>query len=331
MIRTITMELKAQILRILEENRGSSVNGAKLASELYVTRSAIWKAIKALQKEGYQIEAVPNKGYCLLSGNDIVSPESIAPYLTGEATRFELDVRQTVTSTNTLAKEMAAKGAKEGTVIIAREQTEGRGRMGRSFYSPMSSGIYFSIILRPKLKLEDSLLITTATAVAVAQAIEAVAGVKAEIKWVNDIYITGKKVCGILTEASLNFESGGLEYAVVGIGINIQTKDFPEELKNIAGSLFQDKPENIPVTSILVAKILNNIAACMNSLTDKQYLKEYRKRSFLIGKDILVFKGKEAIPAKAIDLDDQARLVVEYENHDTEALSSGEVSIRVKN
>jgi BirA family biotin operon repressor/biotin-[acetyl-CoA-carboxylase] ligase len=225
---------------------------------------------------------------------------------------------------------MAAKGAKEGTVIIAREQTEGRGRMGRSFYSPMSSGIYFSIILRPKLNLEDSLLITTAAAVAVAQAIEAVAKVKAEIKWVNDVYIAGKKVCGILTEASLNFENGGLEYAVVGIGINIMTKDFPDELNSIAGSLFFDKPENSPITSMLVAEVLNNIARCMNTLTDKQYLEEYRKRSFLIGKDILVLKGSEALPAKAIDLDDKARLVVEYENHVIEALNSGEVSIRIQ-
>lgn len=322
------MELKQQVLKILEENRGSSVNGSKLADELFVTRSSIWKSVKSLQKDGYRIEAVTNKGYCLLSQNDIVSAESIMPYLKGAATDFALDVRQTVTSTNTLAKEMAAKGAKEGTVIIAREQTEGRGRMGRNFYSPSSSGIYFTLILRPKLNLEDSLLITTATAVAVAKAIDAIAKVNASIKWVNDIFVGEKKVCGILTEASLNFESGGLEYAVVGIGINIGTKDFPEEIKQIAGSIFEDKPDNSPVTSILVAEVLNNLAECMNSLTDKKYIEEYRQRSFLIGKPILVLKGKEATPAKAIDIDEKARLVVEYEDHTTEALISGEVSVR---
>ena len=324
------MDLKAQILKILEENRGLTVNGAKLANELYVTRSAVWKAMKALQKDGYQIEAVTNKGYTLKSGNDIVSAESITPLLKGNAAEFLLDVRQTVTSTNTIAKELAAKGAKEGTVIIAREQTEGRGRMGRSFYSPHSSGIYFTIILRPKVNLEDSLLITTATAVAVAQAIEAVAQVKAEIKWVNDIYIAEKKVCGILTEASINFESGGLEYAVVGIGINIETKSFPEELTGIAGSVFADKPDHSPVTSILLAEVLNRIAECMNNLTDKEYLDEYRKRSFLIGRDILVLKNKESLSAKAVDLDEKARLVVRYDNGVTEALSSGEVSVRIR-
>jgi BirA family biotin operon repressor/biotin-[acetyl-CoA-carboxylase] ligase len=325
------MQLKHQVLKILEENRGTSVNGARLADELFVTRSSIWKAVKSLQKDGYRIEAVTNKGYCLLSDNDIVSAESMLPFLRGEAANFILDVRQTVTSTNTLAKEMAAKGAKEGTVLIAREQTEGRGRMGRSFYSPHSSGIYFTIILRPKLNLEDSLLITTGAAVAVAKAIETVSKADARIKWVNDIFVGDKKVCGILTEASLNFESGGLEYAVVGIGINIETKNFPDEIRQIAGSIFQDKPGAMPVTSMLVAEVLNNIAECMNSLTDKMYLEEYRKRSFLIGKDILVLKGKETIPAKAIDIDDKARLVVEYEDNTREALLSGEVSTRIVN
>jgi BirA family biotin operon repressor/biotin-[acetyl-CoA-carboxylase] ligase len=322
------MELKQQVLKILEENRGTSVNGAKLAEELFVTRSSIWKAMKALQKDGYRIEAVTNKGYCLLTHNDIVSAESIAPFLKGDAAQFVLEVRQSVTSTNTIAKEMAAQGAIEGTVIIAREQTEGRGRMGRTFYSPSSSGIYFTVILRPKLNLEDSLLITTATAVAVAQAIETVAKVKASIKWVNDIFVAGKKVCGILTEASLNFESGGLEYAVVGIGINIETNDFPAEIKQIAGSLFSNKPGDEPVTSMLVAEVLNNLGNCMNSLTDKRYLEEYRKRSFLIEKDILVLKGKETTPAKAVDIDEKARLLVEYDDGSREALVSGEVSIR---
>jgi BirA family biotin operon repressor/biotin-[acetyl-CoA-carboxylase] ligase len=225
---------------------------------------------------------------------------------------------------------MAAKGAKEGTVILALEQTEGRGRMGRSFYSPKASGIYFSIILRPKLNLEDSLLITTSAAVAVAQAIERIAGVQAYIKWVNDIFVADKKVCGILTEASLNFESGGLEYAVVGIGINIDTGTFPDEIRHIAGSIFSDKPKGNPVTSMLVAEVLNNISDMTSRITSKNYLNEYRKRSFLIGKDIFVLKGKEIISAKAVDIDDKARLVVEYEDHTREALLSGEVSIRIK-
>jgi len=322
------MEIKHQVLKILEENRGKTINGAKLASELNVTRSSIWKAVKTLQKDGYCIEAVTNKGYSLLQGNDIVSSESITPFLKGGAINFHLDVRQTVTSTNTIAKELASSGAREGTVIIAREQTQGRGRMGRTFYSPNSSGVYFTIVLRPKVNLEDSLLITTATAVAVAQAIETIAGIPTFIKWVNDIFIGEKKVCGILTEASLNFESGSLEYAVVGIGINIATTDFPEEIIKSAGSIFKNKPDDTPVTSMLVAEVLNNMAKCMDSLTDKQYLEEYKKHSFLINRDILVIKGSHSTPGKAIEIDDKARLVVEYEDGTTEALISGEVSVR---
>ncbi len=322
------MELKHQVLQILEENRGNSVNGARLAESLFVTRSSVWKAVKALQKDGYRITAATNRGYCLLPHNDILSAESIRPYLQGKAAGFILDVRQCVTSTNTIAKALAAEGARDGTVIIAGEQTEGKGRMGRSFYSPGSTGIYLSLILRPQLNLENSLLITTGTAVAVAKAIEKTAGVKAGIKWVNDIFVEGRKVCGILTEASINFENGGLEYAVVGIGVNVSTSNFPDSIQGIAGSLFTHKPEDQPVTSLLTAEILNQMAECMDSLADRKYLAEYRKRQIILGKHILVLKGNESRPAKALDIDDQARLIVEYEDQTIETLSSGEVSIR---
>lgn len=325
------MDLKHQVLKILEENRGSFINGARLANELYVTRSSIWKAVKALQKEDYRIEAVPNRGYRLLPDNDIVSVESIRPYLNSSAAHYQLEVRQSVGSTNTIAKEMAAKGAPEGTVIIALEQTGGRGRLGRSFYSPKGSGIYLSVILRPKLSVEDTLLITTCAAVAVTRAIEKVAAVEAAIKWVNDIYVAEKKVCGILTEASLDFESGGLEYAIVGIGINIYSAGFPDEIKDIAGSIFSEKPKDKPVSSMLVAELLNNISDMTDSITDKKYLDEYRKRSFLIGKEIYVLKGNDKIKARALDIDDKARLLVEYEDHTREALLSGEVSVRPQN
>lgn len=324
------MQIKQEILKMLEANRGRSVNGALMAEKLSVTRAAIWKNIKQLQDEGYQISAVRNLGYSLENSNDILTAESITPYLLGKARPFHLDVKKTVTSTNTLAKEMAIAGAAEGTVVIATEQTEGRGRMGRSFYSPDSTGLYLSLILRPKLDLNDSLLITTSAAVAVAKSIERLTNQEVKIKWVNDLFMNGKKVCGILTEASLNIENGGLEYAVVGIGINVTTKDFPDDIKNIAGSIFSDKPEDKPIISILAAELLNNLAASMDNLTDHSYLQEYKKRSFLIGKDIFVLKGNETKPAKAIDIDDRARLIVEYPNGNKEALSSGEVSVRTK-
>jgi BirA family biotin operon repressor/biotin-[acetyl-CoA-carboxylase] ligase len=322
------MDIKQQILRMLESNRGRSVNGSLMAEKLSVTRSAIWKNIKQLQDEGYQINAVRNLGYCLEDSNDILTSESIAPYLRGKARHFNLDVRKTVSSTNTLAKKMAVAGASEGTVIIATEQTDGRGRMGRRFYSPNSTGLYLSLILRPKLDLNDSLLITTSAAVAVAKAIERHTKNDIQIKWVNDLFMNGKKVCGILTEASLNIENGGLEYAVVGIGINVTTKDFPDDIQDIAGSIFSEKPEDKPIMSILAAEILNNLSVSMDNLTDHSYLLEYQERSFLLGKDILVLKGNDTFPARAIDIDDRARLLVEYPDGSKEALSSGEVSVK---
>lgn len=324
------MDLKQKILIILEAHRGRSVNGALMAEKLSVSRSAIWKCIKQLQNDGYQIHAVRNLGYCLDHSNDIITAESISPYLRGNARHFHLDVRGSVTSTNTLAKEMAVAGASEGTVVLAREQTEGRGRMGRSFYSPNSTGLYFSIILRPRLDLNDSLLITTSAAVAVAKAIERLTNDKVQIKWVNDLYMKGRKVCGILTEASLNIENGGLEYAVVGIGINVTTKDFPNDIKQIAGTILSEGPRNKPIMSLLAAEILNNLSASMENMTDRSYLLDYKKRSFLIGKEILVLKGNDTKPAKAIDIDESARLIVEYPDGNKEALSSGEVSVRTK-
>ncbi len=191
------MSAKQHVLSVLEQNKGNSVSGARLAGELSISRNAVWKAIKALQSEGYAISAVPNKGYCLSEENDILSVESITPYLADNLKELSLMVHKSVTSTNTLLKELAGEGEKEGKVLIAEEQTGGRGRLGRKFYSPAKTGIYMSILLRPKLTVDDALFITTSAAAAVAEAIESVTGCEASIKWVNDIYCNGKKVCGI--------------------------------------------------------------------------------------------------------------------------------------
>lgn len=326
------MELKYEILCILESHRGSYVNGASLANHLQVTRAAIWKVVKSLQEDGYQIHAIRNKGYCLDLNNDILSYESIAPYLIGKAKDFIIQVHPKVTSTNTMAKNLANEHAPHGTVIIAHEQTEGRGRLGRSFYSPKGTGIYMSILLRPTINLEDSLQITTNTAVIVARAIDKLTGQNSKIKWVNDIYLDQKKVCGILTEASVNYELGMLDYAIVGIGINVSTSNFPESLQSIAGSLLQNRPSHPPISSQLVAEIINQMAylehSLKNELSQKVFKKEYRERSLLIGNDIYVHKGNDCIEAKALDIDDKARLIVQYKDESIEILNSGEVSIK---
>ncbi len=356
------MDTKNKVLEYLESNKGTSVSGGKIADKLGVTRSAVWKAIKSLQDEGYSITAVTNKGYCLSEKNDIISAESIKPYLNKKTKNMDVQVFKIIDSTSNYAKKLAQEGAPEGTVIISEEQTQGRGRMGREFYSPSSTGIYMSIILRPKMSVEDSLLITTSVAVAVAKAIEKIAYIDTQIKWVkyisfthlicvsiyakaiekiayidtqikwvNDIYFNGKKLCGILTEASLDFESGGLEYAVVGIGINVSTvqDSFPTSIRKIVTSIFPNKSPR-PVRSILIGEILNNIAECSDNITDKSYLDEYKKRSFLIGKSIVVINNETRTNARAIEIDDKARLIVRFEDGKTQALNSGEVSVRVK-
>jgi len=317
----------------LVKHKGNSVSGAKLAQELSISRNAVWKAIKILQGEGYAITAVPNKGYCLSEDNDILSGESITPYLAENLKHLNLEVHKSVTSTNTLLKEAAAGGASEGTVLIAEEQTGGRGRMGRNFYSPAKTGIYMSILLRPKLTADDALFITTSAAVAVARAIEKTTGYDAKIKWVNDIYCNGKKVCGILTEAGVDFEGGGLEYCIVGIGLNVARPldDFPAELKDIAAGIFETGKYSSELRSKLIAEILNQFWNYYSEFSEKAFLEEYRKRSLLIGREIHVVTGDKLLNATAMDIDENARLIVKLPDGEIKALSSGEVSVRPPN
>ncbi len=235
-------------------------------------------------------------------------------------------------STNNIAKQLATGNAPEWTVITADTQTAGRGRLGRSFCSPESTGLYMSVILRLDIKAEDAVLITAAAAVAAANAIDHVAGGRSGIKWVNDIYRDGKKVSGILTEGKLDLETDKLDYAVLGIGVNIEDPEagFPNEIANIAGSLFKhgEAPENIK--SRLLALILDNFAGIYYELTEKKFIEEYRERSILKNADVNVIKPDKTVPARVIDIDDNCGLVVRYDDGRTEALTTGDVSIRIR-
>ena len=185
------MKVKDQVLKQLEDNKGTYFSGSELAAALGVSRNAVWKAIKSLEKSGYRISAVPNKGYCLNMDNDILSSWSIKQHLNHDG--LNITVYDTISSTNDVLKEQAAQGAPHGTVIISQEQTAGKGRMGKNFYSPSKTGIYLSILVRPDIPAGESLFLTTSAAVATAKAIEDVSDKKADIKWVNDIYISDKK------------------------------------------------------------------------------------------------------------------------------------------
>ena len=220
-------------------------------------------------------------------------------------------------------------GAKHGTVVISEEQTGGKGRMGRSFYSPSNTGIYMSIILKPDLKITDSVLITTASSVAICKAIEKTTNIKPGIKWINDIILNNKKVCGILTEAATDFETGNIQYAIVGIGINFSTNkdDFPEEIKDIATSLFSDKKHMITRNN-LCAEIINEILFLVKKLKNYDFIKDYKKRSVILNKKITFTQNGVTSIGTALDINSDGSLLVKKVTGEIITLNTGEISIR---
>ena len=319
---------KDSVLNLLWQNADGYLSGAEIAGQLGVSRTAVWKAIEQLREEGYVIDSVTNKGHRLSSESDVLSGERIRNYL--KTDWLDVQVFRSITSTNTVLKTMAEEGAAEGRCLVAGEQSAGKGRRGRSFYSPPDSGLYLSMLLRPTMQAADATSITACAAVAVAEAVEDLAPVRADIKWVNDILVGGRKVCGILTEASLDCESGGVNYLIVGIGINtrVPRSDFPEELKTIAGSAFGDQP--IPeLRCRLAAGVMDRLAGYYRHLTEKIWLEEYRRRSVVLGKEVNILRpGREPEPAEVLDLDSDCALIVRTEAGEVRRLNSGEVSIR---
>lgn len=321
---------KEKLLGLLEENRGAFFSGEELGEKLSLSRTAVWKAVNALRGEGYEIKAVPNKGYSLSVDTDILSAQGIQKYLESACAGLQLSVLPTAPSTNTLAREAASHGALEGYTVVANNQTGGRGRAGRSFFSPANTGIYLSILLRPEHWVaEQAIKLTTMAAVAACEAMDELAMEKAWIKWVNDIYMRGKKVSGILTEASFGLENGFLEYAVLGIGINAYPPEggFPGELEGIAGAVFPESQRD--GKNRLCAGFLNHFMAYYLGGGQAGYVEKYRERSLVVGRDVLVISPSCQRKAVALDVDKDCRLLVQYEDGKTERLSSGEISVKL--
>lgn len=323
------MLIKGKVLKILEENKGRNISGEEIAKTLNISRTSIWKAINSLRNEGYVINAVTNKGYSLATNTDFISKEGISLYLNKSCSDIEIYNYKTISSTNEIAKNLALSGAKHGTVVISEEQTTGKGRLGRSFYSPANTGIYMSIILRPNLTAMDSVLITTSSSVIICESIKKVTGIDCQIKWINDIYLNNKKVAGILTEASTNFESGTIDYLILGIGINFnQPKDdFPDELKSIASSLFNNNSNNIN-RNMLCAEIISNILDMIPRIKNYDFISEYKKRSIVLNQEIIYISSGISSKGKAININCDGSLVVEHDDGSIKILNSGEVSIR---
>ncbi len=327
------MKYQEQLLAILEQNRGTYLSGELLARKLFISRNTVWKTMKALQAQGYPIDAVTNKGYALAAHSDVLSSPAIAAKMRHKE-RVQISVLQSVTSTNTCLKAEALKGAAEGTLLVALSQSAGKGRLGRSFVSPANSGVYMSLLLRPKMAAKDALMLTTAIAVAAAQTIRHLTNLPVGIKWVNDLFLDGKKICGILTEAAVDFESQGLEYAVVGIGINLELPEdgFDESIKDVAGSLFEKGKTPPGFRAALIAGIIDRFLDSYDHLEEKPFLGAYRELSCILGKPVRVVDNIYAPgsfrDATALSIDDQCRLLVQFPDGEQKALSSGEVSIR---
>ena len=320
------MDKKQMLLERLEQAE-DFVSGGVLAASLSVTRASVWKYIRELRNDGYDVEAVTNRGYRLSPQSDVLTARGVEAALGEQAAQFEVEVIPECTSTNRVLKARAEELPKWFTLIACR-QSAGQGRNGRTFVSPDRTGLYMSIFLRPELKVSDATLLTTAAAVAVCRAIRTLAGVRAEIKWVNDVYLHGKKVCGILTEAGLDMESGTVKYAILGIGINVTEPEggFPKEISQIAGAVFEGGARGRRCA--LAAEVMKELYAIVSKLPARDFVEEYRSLSFVVGQNVQVLRGETGETAFVEDIDAECRLVVRFLDGRVEKLSSGEVSIR---
>ena len=321
------MTTKLRVLTLLEQKRGQSISGESMAAELSLSRNSVWKAIQELRREGYQISAGQNRGYMLDFENDILSVQGMLPFLQNTGSADNIKVFDSVENTNKTAKELAISGAEHGTAVIANYQTAGRGRFNRSFFSP-EGGLYLSVVLHPeRLALESPTLVTAFAAVSACRVIERLCGRKPAIKWVNDIFLDKRKLCGILTEAVTDFESGVIQWIVVGIGVNfsIKKEDFPPELCDTATSLYPTGKAEL-TRNQLAAELINALTADVNAI---DLPGEYKSRLMMLGEKITVNAANESFTATATDIDALGRLVIEHEDGRRQALSAGEISIKL--
>ena len=324
------MSVKKEVLAMLETYRAQDISGEQMAQALGVSRAAVWKAINSLKAQGYPIAATTNRGYRLEAQSDLLSAEGIRPHVLPQLKDGDILVFETIDSTNLEAKRRAMAGGGHFTAVVADRQTLGRGRFGRSFFSPPGCGVYMSLLLKPTPRqLSDVTLLTTAAAVAVCRAIEALTPLRPQIKWVNDLYLDGKKLCGILTEAVTDLESGAVESVVIGLGLNFKQSEtaLPEEVAAVAGTLFGARPPAI-TRNRLIAEIMNQLFALWDTLSTRAFLADYRSRSMLLGQEIVFARGEEKYAATAEEIDDDGALVVRMPNGERLALRSGEVSVR---
>ena len=318
-----------RVCAALQAAEGAYLSGEELSRSIGITRAAVWKAVEALRRQGYDIEARTGRGYRLRQSPDLLRRETVEAYLS--APRADWEVLESVDSTNSACRRLALEGAEDGTVVMADCQTAGRGRRNRSFQSPAGKGLFLSILWRPGCTPDKLLPLTALSAVAVYRAVERVCGVNLRIKWPNDLVLNGKKLGGILTEMALEGESGLVSHAVVGIGINVHhlPSDFEGQVRDIATSLDMELDGRV-CRGKLAAALLEELDYLRGEVlfAPEKWLEPYRTACLNIGQTVQLIRGETRERVEAVAVDGQFSLVVRHENGELETVRSGEVSVR---
>lgn len=320
--------MRDQILALLKESK-DFVSGQELCERFSVSRTAVWKAINALKDAGYEVEAIRNKGYRLVASPDVLLSDEIKSLLETKWFGRKILYFDSIDSTNNEIKRQAEKELVPGMLAIAEEQTAGRGRRDRNWVSPPGTGIWMSFPVKPDLPPYKAPMITLVTALAVAKAIEEETGLEALIKWPNDIVVNGHKITGILTEMSAEMTS--IHYVVIGIGINVNTEEFPEEIRETASSLYIEGGNRIKRSRLVASfgkyfeKYYEMFCEAGNLSTIRP---EYEERLVNKDKEVFIIEKDNKIKRTAIGIGDEGELIVKDEAGNEEKIIAGEVSVR---
>lgn len=320
--------MKTELLHYLQQTDGF-LSGQELCRHFGVSRTAVWKAIRSLEEDGFVIEAVRNKGYRLVEAPDILTKESCSSRIRTEWAGRYLEAYAEIDSTNRRARQLGEEGAAGGAVVVAESQTAGRGRRGRSWVTPAGSALAFSVLLRPQLPPQRVSMLTLVAAMAVSRAIDEQTGLSTRIKWPNDIVVNKKKLCGILTEMSTELEV--IHYVVIGIGINVHIREFPQELQEKATSLYLETGKRWNRSELLglVMKYLEEYLEKFESSGDMSGLRaEYEARLAGKGSQVSLEENGAVRRALCLGITDNGGLLVQHEDGRTEEIISGEVSVR---
>lgn len=320
--------MKTEILRYLKEADGY-LSGQELCERLGVSRTAVWKVIRQLQEDGYEIEAVRNRGYRLAESGDVYTMEELQSVISTRVTGKNLVFLDMVDSTNTRAKQLAEAGAPDGTLVVAETQSAAKGRRGRSWMAQAGTGVWFSLLLRPQIEPEHASMMTLVAAMAVEKGIRETTGLHGRIKWPNDVVVDGKKVCGILTEMSADMDS--VNHVVVGIGINANIREFPEELREKATSLFLASGQVVKRAGLLNAVLLaweEYYGRYLQTEDLSLLAKEYNEKLAGLHGRVQVLAPKGDYTGISHGINHRGELLVEREDGTVTEVMSGEVSVR---